>query len=112
MDTASDLRDRGLAPVSPLASLLLLRIDSPGATAALLALGHSRNWSFAASPLSRMRAIGSLTLRLLLKASVPAKSPEEARLLGEVHRLKGLVSNLDEELVALRAERAARKSST
>jgi len=106
MDTADDLKERGLVPGPPLASLLLLRLEAPGATGALLALGHSRNWSFAASPLSRIRAIASLTLRLLLRTSLPSKSPEEARLLAEVQRLKGLVSTLDDELVILRAERA------
>jgi hypothetical protein len=58
-----------------------------------------------------MRAIASLALRLLLRASLPVKSPEESRLLAEVQRLKGLVSTLDDELVVLRAERVARKDS-
>ena len=68
LDTAADFTERGLAPVPHLASLLLLRIDAPGAAPAVVALGHSRNWSFAASPLSRIRAIASLALRLLLRA--------------------------------------------
>lgn len=111
LDTAADLAERGLAAIPRVASLLLLRIEAPGANAAVLALGHSRNWSFAAAPLSRIRAIGSLALRLLLRTSLPSKSPEETRLAAEVHRLKGLVSNLDDALVVLRAERAARKGS-
>ena len=69
LDTAADFTGRGLAPLPPLASLLLLRIEAPGATAALIALGHSRNWSFAASPLSRIRAIASLATRLLLRTA-------------------------------------------
>jgi len=69
LDTVAEFTERGLAPVPPLASLLLLRIDAPGTTAALIALGHSRNWSFAASPLSRIRAIASLATRLLLRTS-------------------------------------------
>ena len=69
LDTAADFTERGLAPDPRLASLLLLRIEAPGATAAVIALGHSRNWSFAASPLSRIRAIASLALRLLLRTS-------------------------------------------
>jgi hypothetical protein len=111
MDTADDLRARGLSPLPSLGSLLLLRLEAPGATRALIALGHSRNWSFAASPFSRMRAVANLTLRLLLRAALPAKSLEEERLVAEVQRLKGLVSTLDDELVILRAERAARKDS-
>jgi len=67
LDTAAEFIERGLAPGRHLASLLLLRVEAPGANAALVALGHSRNWSFAASPLSRIRAIGSLALRLLLR---------------------------------------------
>jgi hypothetical protein len=111
MDTGSDLKAQGLTPAASYSSLLLLRLEAPGATAALLALGHSRNWSFAASPLSRMRAIGNLTLRLLLKASLPAKSPDEARLQAEVLHLKAQITTRDGEIVALRAERAARKDS-
>lgn len=109
LDTAPDLAGRGLAANPRLASLLLLRIEAPGAASAAIALGHSRNWSFAGSPLSRIRAIANLALRLLLRASAPPKSPEETRLAAEVQHLKGLISTLDDELVALRAERAARK---
>lgn len=111
LDTAADLGARGLPTNPRLASLLLLRLEAPGAYAAVLALGHSRNWSFAGSALSRIRAIGNLALRLLLRASLPGKSPEETRLSAEVQRLKGMISTLDDELVALRAERAARKVS-
>ena len=109
MDTAAEWHERGLAPGPHLASLLLLRIEAPGTSSALIAMGHSRNWSFPASPLSRIRAVASLALRLLLRVSLPSKSPEETRLAAEVQRLKGLVSTLDDELVVLRAERAARK---
>lgn len=111
LDTATELSERGLPAPPRLASLLLLRLEAPGTSSGAIALGHSRNWSFAGSPLSRIRAIGSLALRLLLRASLPAQSPEETRLTAEVQRLKGMISTLDDELVALRAERAARKSS-
>ena len=79
LDTAAEFAERGLVGDPRLASLLLLRIEAPGATSALIALGHSRNWSFAASPLSRIRAIASLALRLLLGASLPPKAPEERK---------------------------------
>ncbi len=69
MDTAVELTGRGLSESPGLASLLLLRLEAPGAASALIALGHSRNWSFAAAPLSRIRAIASLALRLLLRPS-------------------------------------------
>lgn len=109
LDTAAELAGRGLAANPRLSSLLLLRIEAPAAASAVIVLGHSRNWSFAGSPLSRIRAIASLALRLLLRASLPPKSPEEARLAAEVQRLKALVSTQDDELVVLRADRAARK---
>ena len=112
LDTAAQWAERGLPEGPRLASLLLLRIEAPLAASAVVALGHSRNWSFAGSPLSRIRAIASLTLRLLLRISLPGKSPEESRLAAEVARLKGLVSTLEDDLVALRAERAARKDPT
>ena len=111
VDTAAGLSEHGLAASPRLSSLLLLRIEAPGASSGVIALGHSRSWSFAGSPLSRIRAIASLALRLLLRAALPVKSPEEARLTGEVARLRSLVSTLDDELVVLRAERAARKGS-
>ena len=69
LDTAAQLKEHGLGADTRLASVLLLHIEAPGAASAVLALGHSRNWSFAASPLSRIRAIASLALRLLLRAS-------------------------------------------
>jgi hypothetical protein len=69
LDTPAEFIERGLAPGPGLSSLLLLRIEAPGATAAFIALGHSRKWSFAASPLSRIRAIASLALRLLLRTA-------------------------------------------
>jgi len=109
LDTAAGLNERGLAANPRLNSLLLLRLEAPGAASGLIALGHSRNWSFAGSPLSRIRAVASLALRLLLRAALPGKSPDETRLAAEVARLKALVSTLDDELVVLRAERAARK---
>jgi len=111
LDTAEGLKERGLATSTPLASLLILRLEAPGATRAAVALGHSRNWSFAAAPLSRLRSVCGLALRLLLPGSVAARTPEEARLGAEVTRLKTLVSTLDDELVALRAERVARLRS-
>ena len=111
MDTAAEVSERGLALSPRVSSLLLLRLEAPGAASAVIALGHSRDWSFAASPLSRIRAIASLALRLLLRGSIPNKAPEEARLAAEVARLKELVSTRDNELVSLRAERAARKGS-
>lgn len=79
LDTAEELSGRGLVECPRVASLLLLRLEAPGATSALIALGHSRNWSFAASPLSRIRAIASLALRLLLGASLPPEPAGERR---------------------------------
>jgi len=107
LDTAPELKERGLETPTRVSSLLVLRLEAPGVTRAAIALGHSRNWSFAAVPLARLRAISALALRLLLPGSLAARTPEETRLAAEVARLKALVSTLDDELVILRAERVA-----
>ena len=111
LDTVEGLQQYDLVPSARVASLLVLRLEAPGAARAAIALGHSRNWSFAAAPLSRLRAISGLALRLVLPGLLAARTPEETRLAAEVTRLKALVSTLDDELVALRAERAARLRS-
>jgi len=66
LDTATDLQERGIVTAAKVSSVLALRVEAPGAARAAMVLGHSRNWSFAAAPLSRLRAIASLALRLLL----------------------------------------------
>lgn len=112
IDTAADMTARGLITSPPLASLLVLRLQALGATRAAIVLGHSRAWSFAAAPLSRIRNVGSMALRLLLRSSVPPPPPEEVRALqAEVARLRTHVVTLENEIVALRAERATRKDS-
>lgn len=112
IDTAADLEARGLVAKSGFASLLALRLQAPGATRAAIVLGHSRAWSFAAAPLSRIRNVGSMALRLLLRSELPPPPPEEVKALrAEVARLRGQVAALENEIVALRAERAIRKTS-
>jgi hypothetical protein len=71
LDTAPELKERGIETAAKVSSLLVLRLEAPGVTRAAMVLGHSRNWSFAAAPLSRLRAIGSLALRLLLPGPGP-----------------------------------------
>ncbi len=111
IDTAADLKDRGLA-VAGLSSLLVLHIEAAGASAAALVLGHSRAWSFAAAPLARIRTLGSLTLRLLMRSAIPpGPGPEAVKLNAENARLRNVISGLENEIVALRAERAAKKGS-
>lgn len=112
IDTRADMDARGLVPGSGLASLLVLRLQAPGVTRAAIVLGHSRAWSFAAAPLSRIRNVGSMALRLLLRSDVPPPPPEEVRALrAEVARLRAHVATLENEIVALRAERVTRKDS-
>lgn len=111
VDTAADLNDRGLA-VPGLSSLLVLRIEAPRVAAAALVLGHRRAWSFAAAPHARIGTLGGLALRLLIRNSTPAgPGPEAIKLTAEVARLRAQMSGLENEVVALRAERALRKDS-
>ena len=114
LDTAAEFRERGLLPPRGLTSLLVLRVDGPGFPSAALVLGHSRAWSFAATPLSRIRALGGLTARLLLRAAEPAMIFEPAEIAGlkdDVARLRAHASSLEAEIVRLRAERAATNRS-
>lgn len=109
IDTLGDMKARGLVTSSALASLLVLRLQAPGAIRAAIVLGHTRAWSFPAAPLSRIRNIGSMALRLLLRSSVPPPSPEELKgLRTEIARLRALVATLENEIVALRADRVRR----
>ncbi|MEO8500003.1 MAG: hypothetical protein ABI565_03755 [Vicinamibacteria bacterium] len=88
VDTAADLRDRGLA-TPRLSSLLVLRIEAPRVQAAAIVLGHGRAWSFAAAPQARIRTLGGLALRLLIRNSpLAAPGPETVRLAAEGARLK------------------------
>lgn len=114
LDTAAEFRERGLLPPRGLTSLLVLRVEAPGFLSAGLVLGHSRAWSFAAAPLSRIRTLGGLTARLLLRTAEPAAvaDPAEiARLKDDVARLRAHASSLEAEIVRLRAERAVTKRS-
>jgi len=114
LDTADELDERGLAGPG-LTSLLALRLESSHATAAAIVLGHRRAWSFAAAPLSRIRTLSSLALRLLLRSSrpsAPTPAPEVLRLTTELARMRAHASSLEDEVVVLRAERAARKGSS
>lgn len=111
VDTAAALNDRGLAGAG-LASLLVRRIEAPRVTAAVIVLGHSRAWSFPAAPHSRIGTLGGLALRLLIRNSaLAAPGPEAIKLTAEVARLRAQVSGLENDVVALRAERALRKDS-
>ena len=103
IDTQADMSSKGLVTTSGLASLLVLRLQAPGATRAAIVLGHTRAWSFAAAPLSRIRNVGGMALRLLLRPAVESASPEEVRnLRAEVARLRAHVATLENEIVAQR----------
>lgn len=111
LDTAAGLSERGLSAPG-LSSLLVLRLDSPRVSAAAIVLGHRRAWSFAAAPLSRIRALGGAALRVLVgNPAAAARAPETAELTAEVTRLRARLASLEQEIVALRAERAARRDS-
>jgi hypothetical protein len=111
IDTAAGLSERGLSAPG-LSSLLVLRLESARAAAAVIVLGHGRAWSFAAAPLARVRTLGGLALRLLIwNPAAAAAAPDTARLTAEVARLRAQGASLEKEIVALRAERAARKGS-
>ena len=99
IDTAANLKLRNLHPPSPLSSILILKLEAPGASAAALVLGHARAWSFPAAPLSRLRVVGNLALRLLL----PKDLSEGTESMTEIARLRVHIATLETEIEALRA---------
>ena len=107
VDTAAELFERGLAAGPGLASLLILRLEAPGVASAALVLGHARAWSFAAAPLSRMRTIAGVALRLLVRGPGRGQISEEevAKLVADAARLRARISSLEAEIVSLRVDR-------
>jgi hypothetical protein len=113
VDTTEALQAHGLWTGPAHASLLVLRLTAPGVSQAAIVLGHARAWSFAAAPLSRIRTIGGVALRLLLLGSrFPAASEETVRLHLEVAGLRARLSSLESEIAGLRAERSRPRSDT
>lgn len=105
VDTAEDMTRLGLSDARGLPSLLVLSLPTPGVRASAIVLGHSRPWSFAGTPLSRVRTIGQVALRLLLSGAGDGEtSAEVARLQAEVNRLRTQVATLKSEIASLRSE--------
>jgi uncharacterized small protein (DUF1192 family) len=102
-----------MTPPVGLNSVLTLRLEAPGVEAAALVLGHTRSWSFPATPLSRVRALGNLALRLLLAGESPTPSEQHnhsAELMGEVARLRTQIASLQAEIGDLRADKTKKRS--
>jgi hypothetical protein len=111
IDTTEELQARGLWTGPAHASLLVLRLTAPEVNEAAIVLGHARAWSFAAAPLSRLRTIGEIALRLLLLGSrFPSTSEETVRLHVEVAGLRARLASLESEIADLRAERSRPRS--
>jgi hypothetical protein len=106
------LGDQATFRVDTPASLLALRLEAPGATRAAIVLVHSRPWSFPAAPLSRIRTLGNLAVRLVPRSSAaPAAAGEVESLQAEVARLRAKTATLEDEIAALRADRGSTKGS-
>ncbi|MEO8361565.1 MAG: hypothetical protein ABI672_16140 [Vicinamibacteria bacterium] len=113
-DLIAQMHEAGLTPPQGLNSLLILRLEASGATSAALVLGHARAWSFPGAPLTRIRTMGGVTLRLLLAQSAsPTAVPSataDASLATEVTRLRAHVATLEREIAELRDDKAKRRS--
>ena len=107
LDTASELKAHKLATIKPVASVLVLRLVTPGVPAAALVLGHQRTWSFPAAPLARLRIVANVGLRLLLQPHRGAGPGEDTA--AEVARLRAHIASLEAEIVALRTERSKQR---
>lgn len=110
IDTADEIRSRGYEAGPNLSSLLVLRLEAPPFPDAALVLGHRRAWSFAAAPLLRLRSLGAAALRLLASLQKPG-GPGRARS-EEEERLRRRISDLEAEVIALRADRSRLRSDT
>jgi hypothetical protein len=110
IDTTADMKSRGISSEPGLTSLLVLRIGAPRSGPAAIVLSHSRAWSFAGAPLSRIRTIGQVALRLLLsEGSATPAADEVARVQTEVARLRTQVASLEQEIAGLRSERGRKR---
>jgi hypothetical protein len=111
LDTAEQLQHHGLRTDAAANSLLIVHLGAPGVSAAAIVLSHTRAWSFAAAPLSRIRTLGGLALRLLLFGSrFPPTSEETVRLHVEVAGLRARIASLESEIADLRADRSRPRS--
>jgi hypothetical protein len=108
-DTAADLAARGLQAPPNLNSFVILRLGGRESADAVLVLAHKRAWSFAAAPLSRVRALGNVALRMLLRKDAGRPSDEAT---AEVARLRAHVASLEREIASLRGERITPRSGT
>jgi hypothetical protein len=114
VDTVTDLQSLGLSADPALASLLVLRVPLPGSKVGAIVLGHSRAWSFAGTPLFRVRTIGQVALRLLLPvaaqdAADPHLNEELNTLRAEVNRLRTHVATLEDEIAGPKTATGSRK---
>jgi len=106
LDTAAEIRERGLLARKDLSSLLILRLELETYDRAALVLGHSRAWSFAAAPLFRLRTLGNIALRLIAPAADPARTGEVAALEAEQVRLRARIVSLEKEILGLQGGKA------
>ncbi|MBK5255094.1 MAG: hypothetical protein JJE39_03595 [Vicinamibacteria bacterium] len=107
IDTAAEVRERGLEANPGLASLLILRLDVPPFDSAAVVLSHRRAWSFAAASLFRIRTLGNIALRLvapLARTADPASESSAAE--AELSNLRNRVSSLEAEIIGLRVAQA------
>jgi hypothetical protein len=111
IDTAAEIQERGFEANPGLSSLLVLRLDVPPFDSAALVLGHRRAWSFAAAPLSRIRTLGNIALRLVAPFARPPQVPAGLSDLDtELRTLRSRVADLEAEIIGLRTTRTTRRS--
>jgi len=103
IDTAADLIAKGLDAGSGLNSLLVLRLATDPSTDAAIVLAHRRAWSFAATPLSRVRTLANVLLRLLVRPERGAGAVGAADdATAEIAGLRARIASLEGEIASLR----------
>jgi hypothetical protein len=109
IDTAADLAAQGLKAGDALNSVLVLRLATDENATAAIVLAQRRPWSFAATPLSRVRTLANVLLRLLTR-SEPRVSRASSGLAGdeatvEIAGLRTRIASLEDDIAGLRGRR-------
>jgi len=110
IDTAADLAALGLKAGDALNSVLVLRLATDENATAAIVLAHRRPWSFAATPLSRVRTLANVLLRLLTRSEPRPGSRDSTGQAGdeataEIAGLRTRIASLEDEIAGLRGRK-------
>ena len=108
-DTTADLATANVGIGAPWNSILVLHLSTEPERGSALVLAHRRAWSFAATPLARVRTLGNVVYRLIQRgaAGVAGQDPADAART-EIAGLRSRIASLEKEIEDLRLSRKKR----